>query len=443
MIPLSAWFFGQFPVGGVFVNLLAIPAIGILVQLGMMTGLVGLIPVAGPWLAMPLGAAATLVGDAFLLLAYAGARAFPFPPVPMPTPLWMLAYYIVLLLLLILEQKRTAILDAIYRFAPAGGKRAVWRTTAFLAPPVLLMALPLLSLLPGLPSARHVDILAAGRYPLVAITGGGQASVINAGGRFDGERLLFASIRSRGATRIQTILLPSPDPRAGLDGVTALLPKMQVDSVLLPVLPATGDSLTAAIGDRYLIEQAAAGNAWAVIYDRSFDALRRETGRHGTRIASIVDIPPSAWNNVSMTALPRLNTRPPRFAASAIAPLLQASIHGRSWVFVTDTTPEAISPALASAAACDILVVPNLSAFASYTGWMRTAVEALRPRLLIIGGNTPVAEAKLRSAIRNTTDLIVFQTGRDGAVSAELLPDGTTLLTTHLSRREFRFTPDR
>ena len=54
MLPLSAWFFGQFPIAGVFVNLLAIPAIGILVQLGMLTGLVGLIPVVGNVLAMPL-----------------------------------------------------------------------------------------------------------------------------------------------------------------------------------------------------------------------------------------------------------------------------------------------------------------------------------------------------------------------------------------------------
>ena len=444
MIPLSAWFFGQFPVAGVFVNLLAIPAIGILVQLGMMTGLIGMIPVVGLWLAMPLGAAATLIGNAFLLLAYAGARAFPFPPVPMPTPQWMLAYFGILLLLLVLEQQRTAILDVIYRFAHTGRDRSGWRKAVFLVPPALLTLLPLVNILfPNQPSARHVDILAAGRYPLVAITGGGKASVINAGGRFDGERLLFGSIRRRGATRIQTILLPSPHPRAGVEGITALLPKMQVDSVLLPVLPAKDETLTGAIGDRYLIEQAAAGNDWAVLYDRSFDALRVEAERHGTRLSRFEDIPPSAWGNVAMTMLPRPATLPPRFAASSITPLLKAFIHGRSWVVVTDTTSDALKTALAGEATCDVLVVPNLSAFASYSGWLRTTIETLRPRLLIVAGDAPVADAKLRSAVRNARDLIVFQTGRDGAVSADLLPDGTTLLTTHLTRQEFRFAPAR
>lgn len=86
-----------------------------------------------------------------------------------------------------------------------------------------------------------------------------------------------------------------------------------------------------------------------------------------------------------------------------------------------------------------LLVFPNLSAYATYTHWLRTALKALQSQLLIIGGSTPVEEDKLKLAIRSAENLTVFQTGSAGAVSATLLPNGTTRLSTHLSRRSFTF----
>ncbi len=442
MIPLSAWFFGQFPVAGILVNLVAIPAIAVLVQLGMMTGLIGLLPVAGPWLALPIGAAATLVGHFFILLAYGGMLAFPFPAVPLPSLSWMMAYYAVVAMFLWLTRCRVRILEMVGRGVPVLrtrlGRGYVWFSLLL---PLLLLSLPLLqAFFPAAPASR-IDVLAAGRYPLVVISGGGQAVVINAGGRFEGERLVFNSVRARGATRIAQLVLPSPEPRAGVEGATALLGKMQVQSVYLPLLPKADQQLTDAIGDRYLMEQAAAGTAWAIRYDRAFEEFRQRTGRYGVPLAGIGTGVPTPFPGVDLRVLPRLQVPPPRFAASAMAPVLGMQVHGLAWVIVTDTTPEALTVALAGVDHCDVLVVPNLDAYATYTAWLRKAVDLLRPRLVIIGGDAPVDAGKLRAVLRDKADLVVFQTGVDGAASAVPLPGGGAQLTTYRTRQQVCLKP--
>lgn len=435
MIPLSAWFFGQFPVAGILVNLAAIPAIGILVQLGMLTGLIGLIPLVGPWLALPVGVAVTIVGEAFLLLAWLGAYAFPFPALPHPTPGWMLAYYGLLGLALIAEQQRHILLDRFYRLF-ARLPRRLSRATAVLP---LLLLLPLLAALPGrlaAPITTRVDILSAGNYPLVVISGSGTADLINAGARIEGECLLFDSIRSRGATRVRNVLLPSPDARAGIQGATALLGKMPIGTLHLPVLPAPAQTLTEAIGDAYLLDQARQGTSWARQYDTAFAALRTRAGEAGTRLAAIGSAPLADWRNLSLTPLPRLQEQPTRFASSAITPLLRARIHGLDWIIVTDTTPEAVLTAIEGVPSCDVLVVPDLSHFRTYAKWLEHLLRNCPPRLLVVAGSRPLENRLVERLLPD--GCLLIQTGLDGAVSATFQPDGSTRLTTYRTRRDLR-----
>ncbi len=434
MIPLSAWFFGLFPVAGVLVNLLAIPLVGVLVQLGMLTGLAGLIPHIGPWLAVPLGAAASVTGDFFIALADAGARVFPFPLTPMPTPSWMFAYYAVLAGLLVLEANRAWLMGMVYRFTPAGPAGPV-RMIAGLVLPLALIAAPWLNRTDTAPALRDIRILAEGRYPIVMMTGQDTAALINAGGAFTGGRLIFDSLRERRVARLDYLMLPSPDPRAGIGGATELIGKIPVGTVLLGTRPDDDQAMTEAVGDDYLRQQAARGTGWAVQYDRGYEGLRRTAETHGVPLEALTADRLPVWANATLTQLPGPSETPRRYASSARTPVLAATIHGKKWVIVTDTTPDALFDALSETTAADVLVVPNPGTQTTYARWLRTAVLRLKPTVLVIAGDTPVDAGLLEEGLPPDRRRTVFQTGTDGAVLVTLHPDGSTVMRTHRSKR--------
>ncbi len=92
MIPLSALYFARWPMGGAFANLIAIPLIGVIVQLGVIAGLLGLIPGVGIYLALVLSAANWVCSYIFLFVSHVVAQAFPYPFVNKPS-LWFLVVY--------------------------------------------------------------------------------------------------------------------------------------------------------------------------------------------------------------------------------------------------------------------------------------------------------------------------------------------------------------
>lgn len=439
MIPMSAWFFGLFPVAGVLVNLIAIPAVGVLVQLGMLTGLIGMIPWLGQWLAIPFGAATTLTGDFFIFMAYVGTSVFPYPATPMPTTFWMIAYYVLLAVFLLLEGKRTTILNMFYRLIPPGPAKP-WRRWVILVP-VLMVIAPSLQPQPDQPKLDEVRILAEGRYPIVMLTGPQNATLINAGGAFAGGRLVFDSLRANGATRLDYLLLPSPDPRAGMAGAAELITRMQVDRILTLVHPASDQTLPEALGDTYVVQQAARGTGWAVNLVEGYETLRERAREVGVPLAAMeVDTLPQ-WSNASLEILPLPDTVPNRFASSAMTPILKANINGLDWIFITDTTPQALFTALSETTSTDVLVVPNLSNFSSYGNWLRTALIRTKPRVLIIGGDDEIEAGTLRAWLPTDEERVIFQTGVDGAIIARLRANGETHLRTHRTGEHLTLTP--
>lgn len=429
MIPLSAWFFGLFPVAGVLVNLLAIPAVGVLVQLGMLTGLVGLLPVIGAWLAIPFGAATALTGDIFILLAYTGASVFPFPATPMPSALWMGVYYVGLAVVLFLEAHRAWLIGWLYRIVPPGpAGRARYLLTAV---PLLLVLAPLLWHSPSQPGLREVRILADGRYPILLFTGPRTSAIINAGGSFSGGRLVFDSMRQSGAVTINTAILPSSEPRAGVAGVAELVDRMPIHTVLLGILPEPGQTMPEAIGDAYLIRQAAQGTFWAQNIERDFETLRSKAAEQGTRLVALTHDTLPQWQNATLRMLPLPKERPDRYVSSALTPILHATLNGLAWIVITETTPEALFEALAETTACDVLIVPNLSTFQTYSRWLRTALIRTKPRLLIISGDAPLEPEQLASWLPRDPDRVVIQTGEEGAVSVRLRSGGETRFETY------------
>lgn len=92
MLPLSALYFSRWPIAGAYVNMIAIPLVGVIIQLGMLSALLGMIPFIGSLPALILGAANWFFSSLFIGLAHTAAEAFPYPFMARPTG-WMLAAY--------------------------------------------------------------------------------------------------------------------------------------------------------------------------------------------------------------------------------------------------------------------------------------------------------------------------------------------------------------
>jgi len=93
MIPLSAYYFARWPVAGAYANLLAIPLVGVVLQLSMLAGLIGLIPGIGIYLALLMNAANWIFSTGFLYIGHYFSKWFTYPFVGKPTLAWIFAYY--------------------------------------------------------------------------------------------------------------------------------------------------------------------------------------------------------------------------------------------------------------------------------------------------------------------------------------------------------------
>ncbi|HOK40915.1 MAG TPA: ComEC/Rec2 family competence protein, partial [bacterium] len=97
MTPLSSFYFGRMPIAGPYANIIAIPLIGVIVQLGMIAGLIGMIPYVGIYIALLLNATNYLLCKFFLLVAHYSKEWFIYPAVPRLTVGQLLLYYAVIL----------------------------------------------------------------------------------------------------------------------------------------------------------------------------------------------------------------------------------------------------------------------------------------------------------------------------------------------------------
>jgi len=446
MLPMSAWFFGRFPVAGILVNLIAIPVVGILVQLGMLVGLIGLIPVVGQWVALPFGAATALVGEFFLLTAYVGARLFPFPATPQPSILQLGIYYMLVAGILFAEQNRHAILDRMYRLPYLQQQYAKAQTIFAFAMALALIAMPWIIRQRGLPTAKTMQILANQRYPLITIQGGHAADLINAGDRFQGGRLLFDHLRAKGSVVLNNIYVPSPDPRAGIEGATSLAERLKIQNVWLPVIPQTAERFTEALADEYLIRTASEGVPWAANYDTAFENLlhSHQQSQNPRQLKTLSQNIPPAWDNVRVRTLPTFTNTVTRFLTSARTPIIEAEINGVSWIIITDTMPEALAEVLAHAQPCQVLVLSDISSRVAYFRWLQAAVEHFNPEVLIIGGNAPVDWSTPQQRWfqdEKNRGLEVFQTGIDGALKVILPRSGGIHLQSYRTQRQLEIRP--
>ena len=96
MVPLSPFYFCRWPVAGAFANLIAIPLVGVVLQVGVIAAMLGLIPGIGIWIALLMNAADWVFGAGFLLIAHYCTKWFPYPLVARPTSRGLLLYFLLL-----------------------------------------------------------------------------------------------------------------------------------------------------------------------------------------------------------------------------------------------------------------------------------------------------------------------------------------------------------
>ncbi len=177
MLPLSAYYFNRWPFAGAYANLLAIPLIGVVLQLAAIAGLLGLLPFIGPFIALVINAANWIFTSIFLWLAHVSTLVFPYPFVRRPRVTEIVVYYLFIGAFVWHRPLWRRVCDACAKFG--------WRNRA--APVLVLGALALVVSTPVW-VARALDTRPPGLHVTVLSVGYGSAILVESPG---GQRILI------------------------------------------------------------------------------------------------------------------------------------------------------------------------------------------------------------------------------------------------------------
>ncbi len=238
MIPLSVYYFCRWPFAGAYANLIAIPLIGIVVQLAAISGLLGLIPVVGLWIALLLNAANWLSASLFMWIAHISAIYFPYPFARRPGLGSLVTYYA---------------LCAIFIW-----RRPLWKTwqslcarcrverpqtiIALAAIPLALLTLPI-----WMEPPRHTDgqlrltFLSVGYGSSILVESPGGKNILidtafvehERGRQNAAIRTILPFLSSRGIRRLDGLILTSPLPERSA-GASYILDHIWADYLFVP-----------------------------------------------------------------------------------------------------------------------------------------------------------------------------------------------------------------
>ena len=433
MIPMSAWFFGQFPVGGMFINLIAIPLVGVIVQLSMLTGIVAWLPVVGFALARAFGAATSLINEFFLWMAWIGAEIFPFPATPQPSVGWLFAYYLLVGAMLLAGAKGARVQAWLYQLVRERG-RATAFTPATVGVALLVSALGLLALRPPAESPPELHVYHGAGYPVVAASlSDGRGVLVNA------YRDAFDGLREAQAYTIDSVFLPTPIPAAGSDALPALAEQMDVGHAHLAVLPETGGNFWKALGDSYIEDMAIDDRDWAVAYETAWQGLADSAisleplpadfahDFPGLRVRSLPDVP---WN-------------PRRYVSSVRARLMLLEVDQFRILTITDTTPAVLETHHEDGTLpqVDVLLLPDIG-----FGNRRTYADLAKFAITHTGARAVIVSeqrfSRLKNPIRELVgDVPLFLTSEEGAILLRSPQSGILSLRGYHSGREITLNP--
>ena len=240
MIPLSAYYFFRWPVAGAYANLIAIPLVGIVLQLSMLAGLLGLIPGIGIYLALLLSAANWVFSTLFLLIGHYFSRWFLYPFVDRPTIRELFVYYAAVCLFAWWRPLWFRIVR------PRWQRASVSLRIVAVALVGLILAGVAVSgrnekLAMRSPGSLDVSVIAAGYASAILVdTPDNKAILIDTsfiqtdkGRRNDPERTVLPQIFAKKISRLEALVLTSREPEHSA-GVASVLKYMDVDHFFLP-----------------------------------------------------------------------------------------------------------------------------------------------------------------------------------------------------------------
>lgn len=250
MGPLSAFYFGQFSLASPIANLIAIPLIGLIVQLGLVAGLIGaFVPVIGIWLALLLNAANWLGIKFFLGMATFFSLIIPFPRVSQPGVGELLIYYLLLHLVYFYADVKTWSL-AIYAAINDLWEDEEYRSSLSALGIYIMIGLVaggvvVLSRIEKVPEMR-LTMLDVGYGSSLMIENAGRIALVDSGlndplaGTDRGERVVQPALSGKQAREVQAVFLSSALPER-ISGLRSVLANYRVNKIYAPFpLPEDG-----------------------------------------------------------------------------------------------------------------------------------------------------------------------------------------------------------
>lgn len=412
MIPLNAWFFGQFPVAGILVNLAAIPLVGILVQLGIITGLLGLIPFIGQYIALPFGAAASLFGDLFLYISYLGANNFPYPALPKPTLNWMIFYYGILFTAVILFSNITKIQNYIYIFKSRNRKFSLIITSTLSA--ILITFAILTKFYFTDKSCTGILINHNRNFPAVSIISNKRSSVlINPGDSYTASRIVFEGIRHYGAYKSDSVIIAGFEYNSGYEGIPDLSEKILINNIFIPVKSENYNTLASEIGDPYILENIDSTNKYLQRTKQSYNKLLKNYYYKTNSIPSGEFI---KWSNISISGIENYNNQD-KYITSAKTPFLEINYQGHTILIVTDALDSSFENLNRN---YDILILPYLPYNSYYSKMVVAAIKNTNPNLVIITNGKKTKYFSYGFLKNNFPEIDIWTTEYTGAVFLKL-----------------------
>lgn len=459
MIPLSAWFFGSFPVAGMVVNIAAIPLVGIIVQLGMLVGLTGLIPGIGDIIAMPFGAASSVLGEIFLSLSWLGAKAFDYPAFPRPTVYWMAIYYASLLALLNAEPIFRKLKNAVYKLSH---NRELYKRLSYvlLAVPVLIILSAFTSsvLIKGEPKFKRLTVhhnpsmWGKPSYPVItAAAYGGMGFAVNPGSEFNAKNTVFNGLRSMGAVEIEALALGSVEEYAGMGAVDALIDIIDVRKVYVPFYTNSVQEYLRTIGGDYMLKNYERGKWWARGYGEAYIEMTNSALEHGSIIESVFSSQPLvSWKGFEARTVGRydkgVDRRDLRYSTKAYSAIFKFDVNGTTWTVVSDNLIDNVYYR-EDEINCDVLVLP-FEIFEGksylYEKLVYAALSRSDAEYVIITDGVPAKEERqyfdaedyIKSYnARFKKNIKLMTTSKDGALVAKPVNEGVEI-SGYLSGRE-------
>lgn len=272
MAPLSAYYFGQFSLASPVANIVAIPLIGVIVQIGLIAGIVGaFVPLVGIYVAFILNAANWLLVNLFMSIATFFAFIIPYPRISQPNIYMLLLYYAVLHIIYFYSDIKNFIIDSWETITDLWEEQEnrlpVMIGSAFVIGALAILIIIASSDIKTMPDLK-LTVMDVGYGSSTLVQHDGKITVIDCGyadittETESNDTVLLPALSSMRISEIDSVVLTSLVPER-IAGFHALANSYKINKLYLPIdLPTNGKTIGFdsyargfSFGDRKLTQQ--------------------------------------------------------------------------------------------------------------------------------------------------------------------------------------------